>query len=107
MTTGVSTKQCGTSFELYKFQPGTIKQTSNMRMHDPQIYIINHDHIAIITWFDTHIIVHGSKRSNFRKHNFKLKIQLLVLTENLTKQLVLIAKGIIKLSNSQRKILGG
>jgi hypothetical protein len=52
--------------------------------------------------------MHGSKRSNFRKKNtFKLKIQLLVLMKNLAKQLILIAKGILKLSDSQRKTLRG
>jgi hypothetical protein len=51
--------------------------------------------------------MHGSKRSNLRKNTFKLKIQFLVLTKNLAKQLVLIAKGILKLDDSQRKTLGG
>jgi hypothetical protein len=41
------------------------------------------------------------------KNTFKLKIQLLVLTKNLVNQLVLVAKGILKLSDSQRKTLGG
>jgi hypothetical protein len=27
-------------------------------VHNPQISIIHHDHIAIFTWFSTHIIVH-------------------------------------------------
>jgi hypothetical protein len=84
-----------------------IKQTSNMETHEPQIHIVNHDHIAVITWIGTPIIVHGSKRSNFRKSTFKLKIQLLVLTKNLAKQLVLVAKGILNLNDSQRKTLGG
>jgi hypothetical protein len=48
-----------------------------------------------------------SKRSNLRKGTLKLKIQLFVLTKNLAKQLVLIAKGILKLDDSQRKTLGG
>jgi hypothetical protein len=56
------------SFELSKFQSGAIKQTSNMTMHEPQIRIVNHDHIAVITWFGTHIIVHRLKRSNIKKH---------------------------------------
>jgi hypothetical protein len=60
-------EQFGTSFELSEFQPGTIKQTSNSRVQKPQIYIVNHDHSSVITWSDTHIIMHGSKRSNFRK----------------------------------------
>jgi hypothetical protein len=29
-TTSASTQKCGMSFELSKFQPSTIKQTSNM-----------------------------------------------------------------------------
>jgi hypothetical protein len=48
-----------------------------------------------------------SKRRNIRKSTFKLKIQFLVLMKNLAKQLVLIAKGIPKLDDSQRKTLGG
>jgi hypothetical protein len=78
-----------------------------MRMHEPQIRIVNHDHIAVITWSGTHIIVRGSKRSNFRKNTFKLKIQFLVFTENLAKQLVLVAKVSLKLGDSQRKTLEG
>jgi hypothetical protein len=49
--------------------------------------------------------MHGSKRSNFRKRNFQLKIQLFVLTEDLAKQLVLVAQRILKLSNPQGKSL--
>jgi multisubunit Na+/H+ antiporter MnhE subunit len=95
------------SFELSKFQPCTIKQTCNMRIQEPQIHIVGHDQSAIITWFGTHIIVHGSKRSNFRKATLKFKIKLLVLTKDLTKQVVLVAKGILKLGDSQRKTLRG
>jgi hypothetical protein len=51
--------------------------------------------------------VRGSKSSNFRRSTFKLKIQFFVFMKNLTKQLVLIAKGILKLDHSQRKTLGG
>jgi hypothetical protein len=51
--------------------------------------------------------VHGSKRSNFRITTCKLKIYLLVLTKKLAKQLVLIAKGIFKLGDSQIKALRG
>jgi hypothetical protein len=47
----------------------------------------------------------GSKRSNLRKGTLKLKIQLFVLTKNLAKQLDLIAKGILKFGDSQRKTL--
>jgi hypothetical protein len=84
-TSGANTKQRGTSFKLSEFQPGMIKQTCSMRMHEPQTHISNHDHFAVVTWFGTHIIVHGSKRSNFRKETFKFKIKLLVLTKNLAK----------------------
>jgi hypothetical protein len=41
------------------------------------------------------------KKSNLRKGTFKLKIQLFVFVKNLAKQLVLIAKGILKLDNSK------
>jgi hypothetical protein len=50
--------------------------------------------------------VWGSKRSNLRKGTLKLKIQRFVLMKNLAKQLVLIAKGILKFGDSQRKTLG-
>jgi hypothetical protein len=55
----------------------------------------------------TDLIVRGSKRSNFRKNTFKFKIQLFVLTKNLTKQLNLIAQNVFKLDDSQRKTLRG
>jgi hypothetical protein len=103
--TSASTQKCGTSFELSEFQPSTIKQTSNMIVYEPQIRIVNHDHSTTITWLGTHIIVCGSKRSNLRKGTLKLKIQLFVLTKNLAKQLDLIAKGILKFGDSQRKTL--
>jgi hypothetical protein len=106
-TSGASTKQCGTSFEISEFQPGTIKQASITGMHKPQIRIINYDHIALITWFGTHIIVRESKRGNFRGSTFQLKIQLFILMKNLAKQLVLVVKGIFKLDDSQGKTLGG
>jgi hypothetical protein len=60
-----------------------------------------------MTWFGTHIIVRGSKRSNLRKRTPKLKIQLLVLTKDFTKQLVLVAKSNFKFDDSQGKTLGG
>jgi hypothetical protein len=106
-TSGASTKQRETSFELSEFQPGTIKQTSNMRVYEPQIRIVNHDHIVVITWFGTHIIVHRLKRSNFRRSTFKLKIQLLILTKNLAKQHILVAKNIFWFGDSQRNTLRG
>jgi hypothetical protein len=105
-TSGASTKQCGMSFELTEFHSDIIKQASDMRMHKPQIRIVHHDHFAVVTWFDTHIIVRGSKSSNFRRSIFKLKIQLFIFAKNLTKQLVLIAKGILKLDDSKGKTLG-
>jgi hypothetical protein len=95
------------SFELSEFQSDTIKEPSNMRIHESQIHIVNHDHSVVITRLCTHIIMRGSKRNNFRKHTFKFKIQLFILTKNLAKQFVLIAYGILKLDNSQRKTLSG
>jgi hypothetical protein len=77
-----------------------------MRVNESQIRIVNHDHKTSITWLGTHIIVRGSKRSNLRKRTLKLKIQLFVLTKSLTKQLVLVAKGILKFGDSQRKTIG-
>jgi hypothetical protein len=78
-----------------------------MRMHKPQIHIVNHDYFAVVTWFGTCIIVRRSKSSNFGRSTFKLKIQLFVFAKNLAKQLVLIAKGILKLNDSKGKTLGG
>jgi hypothetical protein len=105
--TSASTQNQGMSFKLPEFQSDTIKQASNMRMHKPQICIVNHNHFAVITWFGTHIIVHGSKSSNFKRSTFKLKIQLFIFTKNLAKQFVLIAKDNLKLDDSQRKTLRG
>jgi hypothetical protein len=51
--------------------------------------------------------VRRSKRSNLRKSIFKLKIQLFIFAKNLAKQLILIAKGILKLDDSKGKTLGG
>jgi hypothetical protein len=51
--------------------------------------------------------MHGSKRSNLRKRALKFKIKLLIFMKNLIKQLVLVAKGTLKLNDSQRKILEG
>jgi hypothetical protein len=62
--------------------------------------------LVVITWFGTHIIVHGSKRSNFKEITFKSKIKLLVLMKNLAKQLVLITNGILKLNDSQKRPSG-
>jgi hypothetical protein len=53
-TSSASTQKCGTSLELSDFQPGTVKQTSSMRVNEPQIRIVNHDHSASITWLGTH-----------------------------------------------------
>jgi hypothetical protein len=53
-----------------------------------------------VTWLGTHIIVHGSKRSNLRRSTFKLKIQFHVLMKDITKQLVLVAKSIFMFSDS-------
>jgi hypothetical protein len=86
-----STMQFEMSFELSEFQSDTIKQPSNMRMHELQICIVNHHHIVVITWLCTHIIMLGLKRSNFRRSTFKFKIQFFVVTKNIAKQFVLIA----------------
>jgi hypothetical protein len=51
--------------------------------------------------------VHGSKRSNFRRSTFKLKVQLLILTKNLAKQHILVAKNIFRFGDSQRNTLRG
>jgi hypothetical protein len=77
-----------------------------MQVYQPQIHIVNHDQIRVITWLGTHIIMRRSKRSNLKKGTLKRKIQLFVLTKNLAKQLVLIAKGLFKFSDLQRKTLG-
>jgi hypothetical protein len=71
-----------------------------MRVNEPQIRIVNHDHSTSITWLGTHIIVRGLKRSNLRKRTLKLKIQPFVLKKNLAKQLVLVTKSIFKLDDS-------
>jgi hypothetical protein len=104
--TSAGTQKCGTSFELSEFQPGTVKQHSNMQVNEPQIYIVNHDHSISIIWLGTHIIVRGSKRSNLIKRTLKLKIQLFILVKNFTKQLVLVAKSIFKFGDSQGKTPG-
>jgi hypothetical protein len=49
----------------------------------------------------------GSKRSNLRKSTFKLKIQPFIFVKNLAKQLIFIAKGILKLDDSKGRTLGG
>jgi hypothetical protein len=74
-------------------------------LHTQQVSIVNHDHIARITWFSTRIIVLGLESSNFREGVFQFKIQLFVLTKNLAKQLILVAQSILKLDNLGRKTL--
>jgi hypothetical protein len=86
-TTGASTMQCEMSFALSKFQPGTIKQTSNLRVDESHIRIVNHHHSAVITWFSTHIIVHRSKRSNFRKTLSSSRFNFLFLRKTLQSNL--------------------
>jgi hypothetical protein len=78
-----------------------------MRVYELEICIVNHDHFTVITWFGTHIIMRRLKRSNLRKCTRKLRIQFLVLTKNLAKQVVLVAQSIFKFSDLQRKTLGG
>jgi hypothetical protein len=48
----------------------------------------------------------GRRETISEKGTFKLKIQLLVFMKNLAKQLVLVAKGILKLSDSQGNTIG-
>jgi hypothetical protein len=67
-----SNKQRGTSFDLSEFQFGAIKLTCNSRVHEPHIHIVNDDHRAVTKWFGTHIIMHGSKRSNLKKRMLQL-----------------------------------
>jgi hypothetical protein len=86
-TTSASTQKCGTSFELSEFQPGTVKQTSIMRVNESQICIVNHDRSTSVTCLGTHIIVRGSKRNNLKKRTLKLKIQLFVLMKTLPSNL--------------------
>jgi hypothetical protein len=78
-----------------------------MWVYEPQIHIVNYDHITVITCHGTHIIVRESKRSNLGKSTFKLKIQPFVFMKNLGKQLILISKDILKLDDSKGKTLGG
>jgi hypothetical protein len=58
-----------------------------------------------MVWHSYHHVWIEEKQ--FQKSTFKLKIKLLVLTKNLAKQLILIAKGTLKLGDSQRKTLRG
>jgi hypothetical protein len=51
--------------------------------------------------------VRESEISNLRQRTLKIKIQLFILTKNLTKQLALVAKSIFKFSDSQRNTLRG
>jgi hypothetical protein len=105
--TSASTQKCGTSFELFEFQSGTIKQASNIRVNEPQIHIVNHNHSTSVTWLGTHIIMRGLKRSNLKKRTLRLKIQLFVLTKNLTKQSVLVVKSIFQVRRLAKKDLRG
>jgi hypothetical protein len=58
-----------------------------------------------MAWYSYHHARIEEKQS--QKSTFKLKIQLFIFTKNLAKQLVLIAKGILKLDDSKGKTLGG
>jgi hypothetical protein len=52
--------------------------------------------------------MHGSKRSNFRKKTLSSsRFNFLFSRKNLAKQLAFVAKGILKLNDSQRKTIGG
>jgi hypothetical protein len=95
------------SFELFEFQLGTLKLICNLSVHNPQIIIVHHDHIAIFTWLSTHFIVHQLEGSNFSKRVFKLEIKIFVLTKNSTKQLVLTTQSILKFMHFRRKTIVG
>jgi hypothetical protein len=49
--------------------------------------------------------MHRLEREKFSKRTFQFKIELFVLTENLAKQLILVAQSILKLDNFGRKTL--
>jgi hypothetical protein len=109
-TGGASTKQCGTSFELFESQPDTIKQASNTGMHKPQIRIISNTGMQAPSTY--HMVWHSYHRAwieerQFQKKHFLAQDSIFIRTENLAKQLVLVAKGIFKLDVSQGKTLGG
>jgi hypothetical protein len=75
-------------------------------MHKPQICIVNLDHSAVITWFGTHIIVHGSKRSNFRRGTFKFKIQFLILTKTFESNLSWLQRAFSSSVTLKERLLG-
>jgi hypothetical protein len=58
-----------------------------------------------MVWHSYHHAWIEEKQS--QKRTLNLKVQLFVLTKNLTKQLVLVAKSIFKFGDSQRKTLEG
>jgi hypothetical protein len=58
-----------------------------------------------MVWHSYHHAQIEEKQS--QKRTFKLKVQLPVFKKNLAKQLILVAKGILKLGDSQTKTLGG
>jgi hypothetical protein len=58
-----------------------------------------------MAWHSYHRAQIEEKQS--QKRTLKLKIQPFVLTKNLAKELVLVAKSIFKFDDSRRKTLGG
>jgi hypothetical protein len=58
-----------------------------------------------MAWHSYHRVWIKEKQS--QKKNYQAQDSTFVLAKNLTKQLVLVAKGILKFGNSQRKTLGG
>jgi hypothetical protein len=58
-----------------------------------------------MVWHSYHHAQIEEKQS--QKRTFKFKIKLLVFTKNHAKQLILVAKGILKLNDYQRKIIRG
>jgi hypothetical protein len=85
--TSAGTQKCGMRFELSEFQRNTIKQASNTGMHKPQIRIVNHNHIALITWFGTHIIVRGSKKAISKESLFSSRLNFLFSRKTLQNNL--------------------
>jgi hypothetical protein len=106
MTSGASIKQCGMSFELSEFQPGTIRQTSNSRVQKPHICIVNHDHSAVITWLCTRIIMRVSKRSNFKKTPSSSRFNFLFSRKTLQSNLSLLHKAFSSSTTLKERLSG-
>jgi hypothetical protein len=86
-TSGANTKQCGTSFGLSEFQPSTMKQTSNMRVYEPQIRIVLSPPCEACDSLK-------GKLFNATKENIELQQQVTYLTARLEK--TILSKKIIE-----------